>query len=90
MIKAAAAAASEPGTDLATKITQRHFEAAMEDVIAARSIMRQSILMDEIPPTPNVLPALDVSRLWLATIAGLALGGVALVASAAALWFALR
>ena len=47
VIKAAAAAAAEPGTDLGKKIWQRHFEAAMEEVIAARKIMRQSVFTDE-------------------------------------------
>src|SRR5262245_14444912 len=38
VIKAAAAAAAEPGPDLTKKIAQRHFEAAIEDVIAARAV----------------------------------------------------
>jgi SpoVK/Ycf46/Vps4 family AAA+-type ATPase len=43
VIKAAASAAAEPGPDTAKVIHQRHFECAMEDVIAARSVMQQSL-----------------------------------------------
>jgi len=89
VIKAAAAAASEPGSDLAKKINQRHFEAAMEDVVSARSIMRQSILVDEVH-APSIIPTIDAPRLWLAALAGVTLGGLALVASATAIWLALR
>jgi SpoVK/Ycf46/Vps4 family AAA+-type ATPase len=43
VIKAAAAAAAEPGPDLGKRIAQRHFEAAMDEVISAHSIMQQSV-----------------------------------------------
>src|SRR5919106_1539527 len=43
VIKAAAAAAAEPGPDLGKRITQAHFEAAAQDVLAAKSIMQQSL-----------------------------------------------
>ena len=46
VIKAATAAAAEPGPDLGKKVTQRHFEAAIEEVIAAHSIMQQSVFND--------------------------------------------
>jgi SpoVK/Ycf46/Vps4 family AAA+-type ATPase len=48
VLKAALAAAAEPGPDSAKQIHQRHFEAAMEDVIAAKKVMRQS-LFDGVP-----------------------------------------
>jgi SpoVK/Ycf46/Vps4 family AAA+-type ATPase len=47
VIKAAVAAASEPGVDLEKKITQLHFETAIQEVIAARSVMKQSVFTDE-------------------------------------------
>lgn len=90
VIKAAAAAASEPGSDLAKKIAQRHFDAAMQDVIAARSIMRQSILGNDVTLPSNNLPAIEAPRLWLATMAALTLGGIALASSIVAVWLALR
>src|SRR5438105_3712031 len=40
VIKAAAAAAAEPGPDLGKKIGQRHFESAVEEVVSARAVMR--------------------------------------------------
>ncbi|HUF66926.1 MAG TPA: ATP-binding protein [Gemmatimonadaceae bacterium] len=43
VIKAAAAAAAEPGSDTGKRIHQHHFEEAAEEVIAGRSIMQQSL-----------------------------------------------
>ena len=43
VLKAAAAAAAEPGPDSAKRIHQRHFAGAMEEVVAARAVMQQSI-----------------------------------------------
>jgi SpoVK/Ycf46/Vps4 family AAA+-type ATPase len=47
VIKAAAGAAAEPGIDAAKKIHQKHFETAIEDVIAARKVMQQSVFTNE-------------------------------------------
>jgi ATP-dependent Zn protease len=49
VLKAAMAAAAEPGTDSSKAIHQRHFEEAIRDVIAAKRVMRQSLL-DVTPP----------------------------------------
>src|SRR5262245_50475326 len=46
VIKAASAAAAEPGIDATKKIHQRHFENAIEEVIAAHSVMQQSVFND--------------------------------------------
>jgi SpoVK/Ycf46/Vps4 family AAA+-type ATPase len=46
VIKAAAAAAAEPGPDLGKRIGQRHFEWATEEVLAAKAIMRQSLFAE--------------------------------------------
>lgn len=43
VLKAALAAASEPGPDAAKKIHQRHLEEGMRDVMAGRHVMRQSL-----------------------------------------------
>jgi SpoVK/Ycf46/Vps4 family AAA+-type ATPase len=85
VIKGAAAAASEPGSDLKKRISQKHFEAAMEEVIAARSIMQQSVFVQDVA---HELPGTD-ARLWLTANASLTLALVALLASAVAVWLAL-
>jgi SpoVK/Ycf46/Vps4 family AAA+-type ATPase len=46
VLKAALSAAAEPGLPAAKQIHQRHFVRGMEDVIAGRRVMRQSILAD--------------------------------------------
>jgi SpoVK/Ycf46/Vps4 family AAA+-type ATPase len=46
-LKAALAAAAEPGPDSAKQIHQRHFEAGITDVVAGRRVMRQSLFADE-------------------------------------------
>lgn len=43
VIKAAAAAAAEAGPDVGKCIHQRHFARAIEDVLAAKSVMQQSL-----------------------------------------------
>src|SRR5689334_23396759 len=43
VLKAAVAAAAEPGPDSAKRIHQQHLETAMKDVIAAGRVMRQSL-----------------------------------------------
>src|SRR6202007_3085364 len=43
VLKAALAAAAEPGPDSAKRIHQRHFEASIEEVIAGKRVMRQSL-----------------------------------------------
>ncbi|HET7695220.1 MAG TPA: ATP-binding protein [Vicinamibacterales bacterium] len=47
VLKAALAAAAEPGPDAAKRIHQRHFEAGIEDVVASRRVMRQSLFAPE-------------------------------------------
>jgi SpoVK/Ycf46/Vps4 family AAA+-type ATPase len=91
VIKAAASAATEPGPDVAKKIEQRHFQAAIEDVLAARSVMRQSILSEEpAAPLPVELAPQPSSHLWNAAIAMSALSVIALVVSIIAIWIALK
>jgi SpoVK/Ycf46/Vps4 family AAA+-type ATPase len=87
VIKAAASAAAEPGSDLGKKIAQRHFEAAMEEVVAARSVMRQSILPDDLSAAAG-LQSIQTPRLWPLTIAALVLAGLALIVSAIAIGMA--
>lgn len=77
VLKAASSAAAEPGADVAKAIHQRHFERAIEDVLAAKSVMRQT-LFEERPP--HVVHVAD---------SGAKLALAALVLAAAALIVAL-
>ena len=43
VLKAAAAAAAEPGSDASRAIHQRHLEAGIQDVIAGKRVMQQSL-----------------------------------------------
>src|SRR5688572_2956882 len=59
VLKAALAAAAEPGADSAKRIHQRHLEAGIADVVAAGRVMRQSLLAGEERPASqaNLLAA---------------------------------
>ncbi|MDF1504130.1 ATP-binding protein [Roseisolibacter sp. H3M3-2] len=88
VLKAAAMAAAEPGLDVGKRIHQRHFVQAMDDVLAAKAVMRQSILDDAPPmpvpvatPAPTLDPRLTLAALGLGA-AGLLLGVAALVVAA--------
>src|SRR5581483_2508424 len=59
VLKAAAAAAAEPGSGLGKRISQRHFEAAAEEVVAAKAIMQQSLF------NRGDLSAADPLSLWM-------------------------
>src|SRR5262249_38377103 len=87
VLKAAVAAAAEPGPDSAKRIHQRHLEAGITDVVAAERVMRQSIFADREPsPVAGTLVGIAASRLL--TYA-LILGGAALVVALIALTLAL-
>jgi SpoVK/Ycf46/Vps4 family AAA+-type ATPase len=87
VIKAAAAAAAEPGSDLGKRISQRHVEEATEDVLSAKSVMQQSLFREggaAMRDPLNILP--NVERRWrLAILAALGLAGAAFVAALLAL-----
>jgi len=63
VLKAALAAAAEPVPDPAKKIHQRHFQAGIEEVVASKKVMQQSIFAEP----AVVLPAADVFPSALAT-----------------------
>jgi SpoVK/Ycf46/Vps4 family AAA+-type ATPase len=87
VIKAAAAAAGEAGADPTKKITQRHFEAAMDEVIQAHSIMQQSVFMPDRISAPDPMPTPQESEVrWpTETIMSLTLAGAAFLVSLLAL-----
>jgi hypothetical protein len=88
VLKAAVAAAAEPGPDSAKRIHQRHFEAGITDVVAAERVMRQSIFADKEPSPVGGSALVSVAASRLLTYA-LALGGAALVVAVIALTLAL-
>jgi SpoVK/Ycf46/Vps4 family AAA+-type ATPase len=97
VIKAAAAAAAEPGPDAGKRISQRHFETAMEEVIAAHSVMQQSVFDNLISAVSNVevAPAVaepvavvdkkEPKEVPVVTIVSLALAGLAFLVSVLAI-----
>ena len=94
VLKAALAAAAEPGPDAAKRIHQRHFEAGIQDVMASRRVMRQSLFSPE--PSPlHATGALEretgvqPSRLVVYAVCALAAGGAALIVAVIALIVAL-
>lgn len=56
VLKAALAAAAEPGPDSQKRIHQRHFETSIEEVIAAKRVMRQSLFAGD----QLVVPEADI------------------------------
>src|SRR5918996_204755 len=53
VLKAATAAAAEPGRDDVKRIHQRHFERGIEEVIASRAVMQQSLFAESVAVAPN-------------------------------------
>jgi len=88
VLKAAMAAASEPGPDANKAIHQRHFEAGMRDVLGAKRVMKQSLL--EVAPSTAIdfPPALPQLARFTAP-ATIAMNAIALVTAIVALAIAL-
>jgi SpoVK/Ycf46/Vps4 family AAA+-type ATPase len=89
VLKAALAAAAEPIPDPAKKIHQRHFQAGIEQVMASKRVMQQSIFAEPtvVMPEPDVITpatALQTSLLLAYGLSGAALL-VALIALGVAL-----
>ena len=87
VIKAAAAAAAEPGPDLGKRICQRHFESATENVLSAKAIMQQSLFTDCGVAASDPLGIWrNVEARWrTAIVVALGLAGTALVAALVAI-----
>jgi SpoVK/Ycf46/Vps4 family AAA+-type ATPase len=86
VIKAAAAAAAEPGPDLGKRICQRHFECATEEVLSAKAVMKQSLFTEiAVAPSRDVGVRRDMEARWrTAILVALALAGSAWVVALAA------
>lgn len=87
VLKAATAAAAEPGPETGKRISQRHFERAAEDVVAAKSIMKQSLFSDAFSAASDSLSLWrNIETRWrTAIVAALAFAGAAFLAAVAAL-----
>src|SRR5438132_1339822 len=83
VIKAAAAAAAEPGPDLGKRICQRHFERATEEVLSAKVIMQQSLFAEGgIAASDPLTVWRKVEARWrIAILVALGLAGAAFVAA---------
>jgi SpoVK/Ycf46/Vps4 family AAA+-type ATPase len=86
VLKAAVAAAAEPGPDASKRIAQRHLVAGIEEVIAGKRVMRQSLFTDTESPAAGGTIDLHSSRV---TVYALAAAGFALVVALVALAVAL-
>jgi SpoVK/Ycf46/Vps4 family AAA+-type ATPase len=89
VLKAALAAAAEPGPDSAKRIHQRHFEAGIEDVIAGKRVMRQSLFSDQPPMLPEGTLVAGALASRASPLVAFALAGAALLMAVAALAVAL-
>ena len=92
VLKAAAAAAAEPGHDSAKRIHQRHFASAMEEVVAAKAVMQQSVYGAEAAARDErLVEAIQAAEArWRATALGAAaLAGAAMLVAVGAIVTAL-
>jgi hypothetical protein len=64
VLKAALAAAAAPASDSSKRIHQHHFEAGIEEVIAGKRVMWQSLFADEslVPREAKLLGGATVSH----------------------------
>jgi SpoVK/Ycf46/Vps4 family AAA+-type ATPase len=88
VLKAATAAAAEPGPDEAKRIHQRHLERAMTEVVGAKSTMQQSLFGPEVGGAPNgMVEALQAAEMrWrVPAVVGIGLGAAALLTAIVAL-----
>jgi SpoVK/Ycf46/Vps4 family AAA+-type ATPase len=89
VLKAALAAAAEPIPDSSKRIHQHHFEASIEEVIAAKRVMRQSLFADETPGVPEANLVGGATTGHTSLLVAYALPGAALLVALIALAVAL-
>lgn len=85
VLKAALAAAAEPIPDAAKKIHQRHFLAGMEQVVANKRVMQQSIFQESTMAVPEPEVTIPASALQSSQLLAYGLPGVALLVALIAL-----
>ncbi|MGI8842341.1 MAG: ATP-binding protein [Gemmatimonadaceae bacterium] len=92
VLKAAVAAAAEPGPDAAKQIHQRHLERAITEVAGAKSTMQQSLFTENADsPERAMTKAMEAAamRSRAPTMVAMVLGGLALLVALVALGLAL-
>lgn len=89
VLKAALAAAGEPGSDMLKAIHQRHFEEGIREVLAGKKVMKQSLFEGPPPLIPGLEAALPALRGTSNSLLLTAISVIALVTSVVALAFAL-
>lgn len=89
VLKAALMAAAEAVPDPSKRIHQRHFEASIEEVIAGKRVMRQSLFADEQVSTPEANLITGVTAPSLSPLVAFAVGCAALIVALIALAMAL-
>ena len=86
VLKAALAAAAQPGSDHRKRISQQHLEDGIRDVIAGKRVMRQSLFDDASAPDPVAAVLVRVQRAaWTSVIVAGAAFVLALIAIVVAL-----
>src|SRR5215210_1026095 len=83
VLKAALAAADEPGHDGSKAIHQRHLEAGITDVVAARRVMRQSLYSNDATAKHPLETAAALYRLQPTVVLACWLAGGALIVAVA-------
>jgi SpoVK/Ycf46/Vps4 family AAA+-type ATPase len=81
VLKAALAAAAEPGPDAQKRIAQRHLDEGMRDVLAGRRVMRQSLFDAGTSPPAWLQPAVQTRRTAQLALLVAVLGLLAAVAA---------
>ena len=89
VLKAALMAAAEPVPDTAKRIHQRHFETGIEEVIAAKLVMKQSLFAAEERAGSEEQLAAAVTATQPSLLVAYGIGGVALLVALIALAVAL-
>jgi SpoVK/Ycf46/Vps4 family AAA+-type ATPase len=90
VLKAAMAAAAEPGSDAAKAIAQRHLQEGMQEVLAGRRVMRQSLFTPS-GAAPERHPGIaGLEQLQLAAWLPIVLSAIAVLMAGLALVIALR
>ena len=89
VLKAALAAAAEPVPDSSKRIHQHHFEASIEEVIAGKRVMRQSLFAGDPPGVPEANLVGGATAYHTSPLVAYALPGAALLVALIALAVAL-
>jgi ATP-dependent Zn protease len=89
VLKAALAAAGEPGSDALKRIHQRHFEDGMREVLAGKKVMKQSLLDVPAPILPALEAALPFHQHASTSLLVTVISVIALATSIAALTIAI-